>query len=66
MTYCKEFNAKIYKLQRKLEREICFLYAVAVDGFEIVTHRDDDVTAITPLVAELKGFVAVGMVTRRQ
>ena len=44
------------------EREINFLHTVSVDGLEVVAHRDDVVASLTPLFAQLEGFLAIGVV----
>ena len=42
--------------------EICFLYALAVDGLEVVFHRDDGIAVLAPFGLPLGTFRQVGMV----
>ena len=45
-----------------LKGEVDFLDAVAVDGLEIVAHRNDIIASLVPAFSQLEGFLAVGVV----
>ena len=45
----------------KSERD--FLYIVTVNRPEVVPHGNDMVSGFAPLLSQLKGFLAVGVVT---
>ena len=37
--------------------------ALAVDGLEVIPHRDDVIARLAPLIAQLEGLLAVGVVS---
>jgi hypothetical protein len=44
------------------EGEVGLHHALAIDGLEVVAHRNDVETGLSPLLAQCEGFFAVGMV----